>query len=562
MKIATELHQKKKRIIEAMRADRYEHWSLWRELADYFLPRRYTWLLSDKERSQVRNAKNPFVLDGTGTMAARTLASGMMNGVTSPSRPWFRLRIAGFDDDAESEVRIWLDEVARRMLLVMAESNFYNGLAVMYLDLVVFGTAAMLIYEDYESVIRCYNPNLGEFYIAQSDRLQVNQFAREFVYKVGQVEARWGRENLSDTLKDKCAQGADRLQDDVTIVHLIEPNQYSDGLVESRHSYREIYWEEGATLGQVLDVRGYHELPGLFPRWELSGNASYGASPGMDALGDVIQLQHETKKKAQGLDKMISPPVVADIQLQHRPTALMPNGLTFVSGLRDGQVGMRAAYQINVPIDQITADIRDVQTRIRETFHNPLFNMISQLDTVRSATEIDARREEKLVMLGSVLERFENEALDPGINRVFNIMARKGLLPEAPETLKDSNIEIQYVSILSSAQTAVGVIPTERWLTLIGQVSAIYPDALNLPNWDQILRDYGRDIGVPARGMHSAQDVAAMKAENEKQRAAQNAALQGQTLVDSAKTLSETDVGGGANALQQIMGGGAMGPSQ
>jgi hypothetical protein len=33
---------------------------------------------------------------------------------------------------------------------------------------------------------------------------------------------------------------------------------------------------------------------------------------------------------------------------------------------------------------------------------NDLFRMISELDTVRSATEIDARREEKLVLLGPV----------------------------------------------------------------------------------------------------------------------------------------------------------------
>lgn len=553
MKISVEVHNKKKATIGVLRTERYPNWTLWRELADYFLPRRYTWLLSDKERS-VRNNKNPFILDGTGTMAARTLASGMMNGVTSPSRPWFRLRIAGYDDDTEDDVRLWLDEVQRRMLLVMAESNFYNAMAVMYLDLVVFGTAAMLVYEDFESVIRCYNPNLGEFYIAQSDRMEVNTFAREFVYTVAQCEERWGRENLSDTLKAKCQMGGAQLQERVEITHLIEPNAYTDGLVPKRFRYRELYWETGGQAGTVLEVRGYHELPGLFPRWELSGNDSYGACPAMDALGDVIQLQHETKKKAQGLDKMVSPPVTVDIQLQNRPTALMPNGVTFVSGMQNGNPGIKPAYQVNVPIDALTLDIQQVQQRIRETFHNQLFNMISTLDTVRSATEIDARREEKLVMLGSVLDRFENEALDPAINRIFGIMGRMGLLPPAPESLREADVEIQYVSILSSAQTAVGVIPTERWLTLIGQVSAIYPDAINLPNWDQLLRDYGRDIGVPARGMNSAADVAAMKAQNQQQRAAQEAAIQGQVLVDSAKQLSETEVGGGANALQQIIG--------
>jgi hypothetical protein len=58
----------------------------------------------------------------------------MMNGITSPSRPWFKLRVPGFDDEG-GPVTQWADEVARRMMKVMGESNFYNSMAVLYLDL-------------------------------------------------------------------------------------------------------------------------------------------------------------------------------------------------------------------------------------------------------------------------------------------------------------------------------------------------------------------------------------------------------------------------------------------
>lgn len=552
MKIEIEAHNKLKATLEALRSARLPNWQLWRELADYYLPRRYTWLLSPAEM-KTRTAKNPFILDGTGTKCARTLASGMMNGVTSPARPWFKLRIAGYDDDANNDARLWLDEVTRRMLLVMAESNFYNTLAVMYLDLVIFGTAALLIYEDRQSVIRCYNPNLGEFYIAQSHRLQVDTFAREFQYTVAQLEQRFGKENLSATLQEKCKQGGARLQETFDVSHLIIPNDYKNPAVGKQFPFVEYYWQTGGTLGEILAVKGYFELPGVFPRWETSGNDSYGNSPAMDALGDVIQLQHETKKKGQGLDKLVSPPMVADIQLKHKPTALLPNGVTYVAG--QNNIGMKPAYQIQIPLQELTADIRDVQSRIAETFHNDLFRMISQLETVRSATEIDARKEEKLVLLGSVLERFENEALDPGIDRIFGIMNRSGLIPPPPEGIQTRTLEIQYESILSVAQRAVGVVPTERWLTLIGNVAAIYPKALNIPNFEQILRDYGRDIGVPARGINSAEQVAELNAQQDEMTQQQEAANQGAVLVDGAQALSQTEVGGGANALQRILGG-------
>jgi hypothetical protein len=546
------LHEKLKGKLVKLEQVRQPYFLFWRELADYYLPRRYIWLENATQR--VQSMQNPKVLDSTGTIAARILASGMMNGITSPARPWFSLRIAGQDDTvANNDVRVWLDEVTRRMALVLAESNFYNAMAVMYLDLVVFGTAAMLIYEDFESVIRCYNPALGEFYFAQDDRLAVNTFARKFEYTVDQLVERWGEENVTDSTRNLYKTGGASCQEPRRVYHLIEPNVDGKGKVPKKFPWRETYWEADAPAGQVLAQKGFNEMPGLFVRWELTGNDAYGSCPAMESIGDVKQLQQETLRKAQGIDKVVNPPIVADVQLQHKPMALVPGGLTFIAGANN--VGAKPLYQIAPPLGEMTADIQQIQMRIRETFHNPLFQMISQLDTVRSATEIDARREEKLVLLGPVLERFENEALDPTIKRVYSIMERAGLLPDAPEAISEMDIEIQYVSILSTAQRAVGVAPTERWVQFIGNLAAVKPEVLNIPNWEELVRNYGRDLGVRAKDMvPPAVSIGATQQQNQAANTTQ-ALEQTQALTGAAQQLSATDVGGGANALQQILGG-------
>lgn len=539
--------------MSALYQDRSDWYSVWKDIANYFLPKRYSWLQSSAERRRYVGI-NTNIVDATGTNAGKTLASGMMNGVTSPARPWFKLRLAGYQDDLDYGSRVWLDEVERRMLLAMAESNFYNCLAVMYLDLVFFGTAAMTIYEDFENVFCCRNHCLGEYYLSQNSKGRVDTFGRIFNYNVKQTVQEFGEENCSDRVKEAWKQGGARLLENVEINHLIEPNDKRDGSLAKSFNYRETYWERGAQEGKVLARRGFFELPGIFPRWEVTGNDSYGTSPAMDALGDVKQLQQETIRKAQSLDYMVRPPMLFDIQLKHSPTAIVPGGQTFIAGLSNGHVGGKPAFQIQPPINELTVDIRDVQTRIRETFHNDLFKMISQLETVRSATEIDARREEKLVLLGPVLERFNNEALDPGISRIFNIMQRAGLLPPAPRSIQQRKLEIQYVSILSAAQSAVGVIPTERFLQVIGNVSAVYPKALNIPNWDEMLLDYGRDIGVKAKNMNSREDIMA-QAQADDERAAMASGLEAaQVASESAKNLSQTEVGGGANALQRLIG--------
>jgi len=550
MEINPEAHKNIIQTLSALRTDRLPFWRLWQELARFYLPKRYVALATDKER-RLRDAKNPNIIDATGTTAARILAAGMMNGVTSPARPWFSLQVPGFMDDPQNEGKMWADEVTRRMQLVMSETNFYNALATLYLDLGVFGSAALLIYEDDNDVFRCFNPALGEYYFGQDDGLRVNQFAREFRYTVRQMVAKWGKENCSEAVQAAYTTGGARLQEEHTICHLIEPND-TDSTLPKVFKFRETYWEEKCTNGCVLAMNGFYSLPGVFPRWEVTANDSYGTSPGMDALGDVIQLQLETKRKAQGLDKMVRPPLVADVQLQHQPTALVPDGITYVAGINN--VGVKPIYQVQIPIAELSADIQDVRSRIKEIFHNDLFNMISQLSTVRSATEIDARREEKLVLLGSVLERFENEALDPAVARIYQIMDRAGLIPEPPDSIQGMQLKIQYISILATAQQAVAAIPTERFVALIGQVAGAAPIALQIPNWDSLLRNYADAIGVKTRDLNTPQQVAELQQEQEKQIEAQQAQVTGKNLVDGARTLSETDVGGGSNALQQVLG--------
>jgi len=551
MNVADTEARRLQEVMAELKLSRTPFWHLWREVADYFLPKRYVWLESGDENRRTQNAKNPHILDSTGTLALRTLASGMMNGITSPSRPWFKLKVSGFDAPSNAVAR-WQDEVSRRMLAVMAESNFYSSMATLYLDLCGFGSAASLIYEDDENVIHCYNPALGEFYFGQSHRLTVDTFAREIQLSAKQLVQQFGEANCSEIVRNAARKGGAEALKLHKVSHLIEPRKDTSPIARS-FRYQETYWETGhLSKGMALAQRGFNELPGIFPRWEVTANDAYGTSPAMDALADVIQLQLETKRKAQGIDKVVNPPIVADVQLQHRPMALLPNGITYVSG--QNNVGARPLYQIQPPLQEMTEDIREVQLRIRETLHNDLFRMISQLDTVRSATEIDARREEKLVLLGSVLDRFEKEALSPAISRVYSIMERRGLLPEPPPELEDgAPLEVEYVSILSTAQRAVSAAPTERWLQLIGNLLQVAPEVGQVPDWEEVIRGYGEDIGVQAKNMKPRERLEAerqARAQQEQQAAALEAASVG---ASAAQQLSETDVGGGANALQALL---------
>jgi hypothetical protein len=541
--------------------------SYWRphfqEIAKFLLPRRYVWLAEQSplkgdlqaNGNRASKERNNRILDPTGTTALRDMSAGLLNGITSPARPWLRLRVSGFEyEEQEREIKAYMDECARRMLMVLAESNFYNSMAVLYLDLGCFGTASMLVYEDFDDVVRFYNSPMGEYRLAQDHRRMVDTFSRTFVMTLRQAVQRFGAENLAPKHQPKIKEGGQSMAEPIVICHLIEPNTEGGAeFLRGGFEYREFYWEKGCSTGQLLAHNGFYEKPHACPRWEVTANDVYGTSPAMDALPDIIQLQQETLRKAQSLDYLVRPPVALEGFMANRPTSLLPGGRTAVPS--GASFGAKPIYTVQPPLDAMTLDIREIQARIQKLFYNDLFRMISSLDTVRTATEIDARKEEKLVLLGAVLERFENEALDPVIRRVFRIMQRKELFPEPPEGLDEAQIEVEYVSILTDAQKAVGTATIERFLQVYANILPLAPETKATVNMDEVLRDYGDRLNTPANYFNTREEAAETLAAENDLAATREAALVGNELTQAAQNLSNTDVGGGANAMQRLLGG-------
>src|SRR5260370_17053720 len=261
-----------------LRVNRYSWWVHGRELADYSLSRRYKWLITPNQMAR-GSPINQHILDSTGTLAARNLASGMMSGISSPTRPWFRLKINRIDSTQTSPVSLWLAECERLMMLVFQHSNFYNSISILYFDLVVFGTGVMLIYEDFDEVIRCYNPCYGEFYIDIDGRYRPCILYREFTMTVGGVVDQFGEENVSPSILSLFNRGAAQLTRELIVAHAIEPND--DGRkfgIPEKFKFRECYWEWGGSTSPqggsappigFLRKKGFYDAPNIAVRCDL-----------------------------------------------------------------------------------------------------------------------------------------------------------------------------------------------------------------------------------------------------------------------------------------------------
>src|ERR1700742_2949081 len=98
--------------------------------------------------------------------------------------------------------------------------------------------------------------------------------------------------------------------------------------------------------------------------------------------------------------------------------------------------GLSPAIDMRLDLGHLGADIAEVQGRIKEAFYANPFLMLAESDRREiTAREIDERREEKMLMLGPVLERLHDELLQPLVARVFSVMARNGRIPPPPPSL-------------------------------------------------------------------------------------------------------------------------------
>lgn len=558
--LAMAYRQQMQQRMEGMRSVRLSFWAHWGQLAEVYLPRRYKWFVTPNQYNKGAQI-NQSIIDETGVIAARTLASGMMSGLTSPTKPWFKLGLHDLQKVDFGPAKVWLAECERRILRVLSESNFYQALGTLYHDNAVFGSAALLIYEDAQDVIRCYNPCLGEFFFDADARLSVGTFAREFTLNLQQLVQQFGLDNVSPSSAQGYKSGGATRTQEVVVQHMVEPNTLIyDGeqplgyLVPKKFKFREVYWEINAQGGALLQASGFNEQPFVGARWDTVSNDAYGRSPGMDALPATKQLQIEQRRKGQAIDKIVNPPMVASVSMKNEPASILPGAITYVSNMEKD--GFKPAYMVNPNLQDMREDIIEVQNRIKQVFFVDLFMMISQLETVRTATEIDARREEKLIQLGPVIERFENEVLDPIIDRVFTIMVRRGLLPPAPPEIQGQALNIQYVSMLAEAQRAASTAAIERLLALVGNLAGVKPDALDNVDVDEAIDYYADALSVPPDIIRATAQVLEMRQARQQQEQQQQAAMAGAQAAQSAQVLSKTEVGGGQNALQMIMGNG------
>ena len=550
-----EYYESKRERLEKLRGqlmnERSSFESQWREAQQYILPRKARFFTQDANRGDKRYTS---IIDSTATMAAFTLASGMMAGITSPARPWFRLTLSTPELAELWSVKDWLDKVTTRMTNVMLQSNLYKSLPSLYADLGTFLTGAMFIETDDLTTFTTQVFPPGSFYIAQDARGRVNVFMRKFQMTVRQIVDEFGYpdgkhrpidwSNISQFVKDQWTLG--QRETWVEVVHFVTPNdEYDPKALESKYKkFSSCYYENaingvmnaggnqggGFDQGKFLRESGYDYFPVLCPRWSVTGEDVYGTDgPGTIAIGDTKALQIMHKRKGQAIEKMINPPMNAPSNMKNAKLSVLPGEVNYVDPRTDGNGGFTPSYQIDFRISELKEDILAHQRRIQRAYHEDTFRMLIDDDRPQRATaaEIHAKQQEKMLDLGPVLEQLNQDMLDPLIDIIWYIMSHstmpngEPMIPPPPQIAGGQDIKVEYVSIMAQAQKANALGSYDRFTMFVGQLAAVDPQVLDIVDRDKLVYHYGEMCGVATDVTVDESKVASIRQARAQQQAAQ-----------------------------------------
>lgn len=478
---------------------RQPHESVWRDCFDYTFPLRASGLQSSDLTAQSGQAKKALLADGTGTDAARILASGIMSGVTPPNSLWFNLSV----ENATSEEKRWLEDAANTTFAAIHGANFDSAGFEGALDLVAAGW--FVLYVDSNPATRSLTFEqwpLSECFIASSttDGL-IDTISRPFQMSAEACLKEYGNECSPEVTK----LAKEKPDTQIDLLRQIYPRSKDDGYIPGSTLAKHMPYASCTVESKskkLLRERGYNEKPMIVPRWQKLPKSVYAVGPAFDALADMRTLNQLAIDELANADLTLAGMWIAedDGVLNPRTIKVGPRKVIVANSVESMKALQPSGnWQYSVELAS------RYQANIRKIF------MADQLQPQEgpqmTATEVRVRVALIRQLLGPVYGRLQSEYLAPMIERCFGLLLRMNAFPPPPDTLKGRAYEVRYTSPLARAQRAEDVTAMDQFESALLEAAQFRPEVMDVYDWDEGERERGDLLGVPAKLIRSPQEL-------------------------------------------------------
>jgi hypothetical protein len=360
----------------------------------------------------------------------------------------------------------------------------------------------------------------------------------------------------------------------VPVVHVVAPNRaYMPDRIDPETRTLSKRWSScwyeagGADTEPLLGEKGYDTFPVVAGRWAVTGTDTYGSgSPGMFALSDARELQELAIDSSVLTKQMGTPPLSAPAVLFGENISLVPGRITY---LPNAAVGAKVKPLLEVDgaqLQAINAKEALIERRVGDAYYNRIWALLQEESggTRRTATEIHARKNEELTLLGPLTIRFQQSVLRRTIELVWSARQRAGLVKPYPQSLVGKKIKLVFRSEFSQAQRASQALALDRLVEFTGKIVEITQDPSVFKKLDKfkMIDLYADGLGVAAEATVEQdkldQELAADAQQKQDAMEQAKAAQESETI----KNLAGADMSGdngltrATQALQQPQQGG------
>ena len=508
--------------IQRMKADRSTWETHWQEVEDYIVPRKNT-ITNQKSPGQKRSV---FLVDSTGVMSNELLAGALHSLLTNPNAEWFEFTTGDIELDRQDDVRLFLQKSAKQTHHVLNNSNFPTEVHELYIDLGSIGTSPMFIEEDDTDVIRCSTKFIAEIYIDENRLGTVDTVFRCWQWEASKIVGEFGIDSVGKKVRESFEKDDGKKFE---LIHAVYPRTMVDPNHRSAFSYISQY----VLPDEDIELReaGFREFPYVVPRWSKAAGEKYGRGPGMVALPEVKMLNKMTETMLIGAQKVVDPPLQLPDDGFIMPIETVPGGLNYYrSGTNDV---IRPVFN-DSRIDFGFQAMEDRRKRVRECFYVDQLQL--QQGPQMTATEVMQRTEEKMRLLGPMLGRMQAEFLRPLLDRVFNIMMRRGMITDIPSSLRGKKIDVRYSSLIAKSQRlqeGQNILRTMQAVTPFYNIDQSIADNFN---GDKATRAIAEVYGFPQDIFRTQKEIKAIR---DGRAQAQSAAVQQQQQEHESEMLGK-----------------------
>lgn len=500
---------------DSLKSDRSTAEAHWQECADFVLPRKND-IISEKPQGE---KKGQMLFDSTAAHNNELLAGFLAGELTNPAALWFELTTEDEDLDADDKIKAWLQKITRQVHTAINSTNFQTEIHELYIDLTTFGTSPMLIEDDDDSLFRFSSRNVSEVLAEEDNKGRIDTIYRGFKWTARQIALEFGEKNLPECLKEAYQNNA---PEKFEILHAIFPRKVVSLSAAKRKSPKGYPWASVYVLRKdktILHEGGFKSCPFVVPRWTKTNTETYGRSPTMKVLADVKMINEMKKTTLKGAQKTVDPPLQMPDDGFILPLKTTPGGINYY---RSGSTDRIETFANNARIDFGFQMISDIKTAIREGYY------ADQLQLNRgpqmTATEVNARIEQAMRLLGPVLGRLHSELLAPMIERIFEIMVRKGKI-EFPAYVQQkfaekklTKLSVKYSSPIARAQRISEGQNLNRAAAAIAPVVQVDPTVMDNINGDEVARYNFEIYGVPIKLLRTRDEVKKIREARAKQK--------------------------------------------